>query len=178
VADDVDDVLTAAVERLDAALVVVTVAVDGERDGSLVGFHSQASIDPPRYVVWLSVANRTTRLAAGAEHLGVHVLSATDHALAALFGGTTDDDPGPAGGKLEQVAWTEGPGGVPLLDAVPVRFVGRVLEWLRPAGADHHGAVLEPVAGRGADDDDRHDPSVAAAFRLHQAHDITPGHPA
>ena len=168
------DALSSPVQRLDAALVVVTVAVDEERDGALVGFHSQSSIDPPRYVVWLSVANRTTRLAAGAEHLGVHVLAATDHDLAELFGGTTDDDPGPAGGKLDQVPWTEGPGGVPLLDAVPIRFVGRVLEWLRPAGGDHHGAVLEPVAGG----DDAHRPSVDAPFRLHQTHDISPGHPA
>jgi flavin reductase (DIM6/NTAB) family NADH-FMN oxidoreductase RutF len=170
---DAADELSTVVERLDPALVVVTVAVDGERDGSLVGFHSQSSIDPPRYVVWLSVANRTTRLAAGADHLGVHVLSATDHGLAELFGGTTDDDPGPA--KLDQVPWTEGPGGVPLLDAVPVRFVGRILEWLRPAGGDHHGAVLEPVAGGF---DEVHRSSVDAPFRLHQTHDIEPGHPA
>jgi flavin reductase (DIM6/NTAB) family NADH-FMN oxidoreductase RutF len=174
VADAADELSTVA-QRLDAALVIVTVSIDGERDGALVGFHSQSSIEPPRYVVWLSVANRTTRLAAGAEHLGVHVLAATDHALAELFGGTTDDDAAPHDGKLDRVPWTEGPGGVPMLDEVPVRFVGRVLEWLRPAGGDHHGAVLEPLGG--ALDADR-PTSVEAPFRLHQTHDITPGHPA
>jgi flavin reductase (DIM6/NTAB) family NADH-FMN oxidoreductase RutF len=174
VADDGDE-LKPAVVRLDAALVVVTVAVGDERDGCLVGFHSQTSIDPARYVVWLSVENHTAALAADAEHLGVHVLSATDHDLAELFGGTTDDDAGPGGGKLDQVPWTEGPGGVPLVDAVPLRFVGRILEWLRPAGGDHHGAVLEPVTG--ALDRDGHT-SVDAPFRLHQTHDISPGHPA
>ena len=45
---------TPIVAGLDAAMVVVTVAVGDERDGCLVGFHSQSSIDPRRYVVWLS----------------------------------------------------------------------------------------------------------------------------
>ena len=53
----------ALVAVLDAAVVVVTAADGDDRDGCLVGFHSQCSIDPPRYAVWLSRANRTFDLA-------------------------------------------------------------------------------------------------------------------
>ncbi|MFE2251449.1 flavin reductase, partial [Streptomyces lavendulae] len=36
-------------------VVAVAVAVGAERAGCLVGFASQCSIDPPRFIVWLSV---------------------------------------------------------------------------------------------------------------------------
>ena len=49
------------VGRLDYPMFVVTTvaADDGERSGCLVGFATQCSIHPPRWVVWLSLANHT-----------------------------------------------------------------------------------------------------------------------
>jgi flavin reductase (DIM6/NTAB) family NADH-FMN oxidoreductase RutF len=165
----------ALVGRLDPAMVVVTVAGDGpggEVDGCLVGFHSQSSIDPRRYLVWLSVENRTYRLAAelGTTHLAVHLLSASDHDLAEHFGGRTGDDP--EVDKLAELPWTAGPGGAPLIDALPERMVGRILERLHPPGNDHVGFLLEPVQA-----------SVTATaaeppLRLGRTVDIEPGHPA
>jgi flavin reductase (DIM6/NTAB) family NADH-FMN oxidoreductase RutF len=160
------------VARLDTGMVVVTVAVGDERDGCLVGFHSQASIHPRRYVLWLSVENRTYRLAAdpGATHLGVHVLSASDLDLARRFGGATEDDAGVD--KLAGIPWTAGPGGVPLLDAAPERFAGRILSRQPVADGDHVPFLLEPVEAASAGG------AAEPPLRLHQATDIDPGHPA
>jgi flavin reductase (DIM6/NTAB) family NADH-FMN oxidoreductase RutF len=150
---------------MDPAMVVVTVAVDDERDGCLVGFHSQCSIDPPRYAVWLSRANRTFELAARASHLCVHLLGAEDHDLAALFGGETGDEVD----KLAGCDWHPGPGGVPLLARCPSWFVGRIVD--RPDdGGDHVAHVLEPIEAGAA--------LSSAPLRLGAVTGIDPGHEA
>jgi flavin reductase (DIM6/NTAB) family NADH-FMN oxidoreductase RutF len=160
----VDD-FTQAVAAMDGAMAVVTVADAEERDGCLVGFHSQASIDPPRYAVWLSTSNRTFRIARGADHLGVHVLGRHQHSLAELFGGETGDEVD----KLAQVEWQPGPGGAPELDECPVRFVGRIIERHETDG-DHVCFVLEPVRAGSA--------SPWPPLRLSDADDIEAGHSA
>lgn len=153
------------VAALDSAVVVVTVATDEGRDGCLVGFHSQASIDPLRYAVWLSTANRTARLARGAQRLAVHLLVEGQHDLAELFGGATGDDVD----KLVHTAWEAGPGGVPLLVACPNRFVGTIVD-RHDAGGDHVCLVLGPTeASCGA---------PGRPLRLGAVTDIEPGHPA
>ncbi len=154
-----------AVSLLDAALVIVTVAAGGERDGCLVGFHCQASIHPRHYAVWLSVVNRTCRLARSADHLGVHVVAADQRHLAEHFGGSTGDEVD----KLAQVSWTEGPGGVPLLDDCPVWFVGRVVQRI-DVGGDHLAVLLDPV------DAARPTSERPTPLRLGDAVDIEPGH--
>lgn len=76
---------------LEYSMFVVT-ACDGERRaGCLVGFTTQCSIDPPRYLVCLSKANNTVAVALGAEVLMVHVLGADQLGLARLFGELTGD---------------------------------------------------------------------------------------
>jgi len=159
----------AVVARLDPAMVVVTAAAGTERDGCLVGFHAQAGIEPCRYVVWLSVVNRTYRIAGNATHLAVHALGAEDHPLAARFGGTTGDDVD----KLADLSWTAGAGGAPLLADLPVRFTGRIVSRLDVPGGDHVGFVLEPVAGEEPAGRGGGEP-----FRLRAARDIQAGHPA
>jgi flavin reductase (DIM6/NTAB) family NADH-FMN oxidoreductase RutF len=55
--------------------------------------------------------------------------------------------------KFERCEWHRGPEGVPLLDEVPNRFVGRVLEQLNLG--DHAGFLLDPIdveRGDGVDD--------------------------
>lgn len=153
------------VAAMDPAMIVVTVAVGDERDGCLVGFHSQCSIDPPRYVVWLSVANRTHELAQRATHLGVHVLGTDDHALAERFGGQTGDEVD----KLDGLSWSPGGASVPLLAACPNRFVGRIVE-RHEADGDHMAYVLEPI--------DVAIPEPPVPLRLGDATDISPGHDA
>ena len=148
-------------------MIVVTVAVDGDRDGCLVGFHSQASIHPPRYAVWLSKANRTTTIARHASHLGVHLLAADQLDLAALFGGETGDEVD----KLARVAWEEGPRGVPLLADCPHRFVGRVVESGEGIG-DHGLWVLDPTDATAGTT------PPPPPLRLSATTDIEPGHPA
>lgn len=160
-----DRAFDSLVAAMGSAMVVVTVAVDDERDGCLVGFHSQASIHPPRYAVWLSMANRTCSLARRAEHLAVHVLGAGQHDLAELFGGETGDEVD----KLARTTWEAGPGGVPLLVVCPTRFVGRIVE-RHDAGGDHICVILEPTDAAAADE--------LRPLRLADAIDIDPGHPA
>lgn len=159
------DGLPALVAAMDSAVVVVTVAVGDERDGCLVGFHSQCSIDPPRYAVWLSVANRTEELAQRATFLAVHLLAADQHGLAALFGGETGDDVD----KLAHCPWEPGPGGVPLLVDCPGRFVGRIVESGRGQG-DHAMYLLDVAAAADGVPD--------ALLRLSAVDDIDPGHDA
>ncbi len=153
------------VAAMDSAMVVVTVAVDDERDGCLVGFHSQVSIEPRRYMVWLSTANHTTALAQRAEHLGVHLLGSHQHDLAELFGGESADDVD----KLVHTTWEAGPEGIPLLVACPVRFAGRITA-RHDIDGDHLGMVLEPV--------DAASETAWTPLRLGDAIDIDPGHPA
>jgi flavin reductase (DIM6/NTAB) family NADH-FMN oxidoreductase RutF len=139
---DVDHQFDELVGDLDPALVVVTTAAGDERDGCLVGFHSQCGIAPRRYAVWLSKPNRTTRLAGAAdcEWFAVHLVGADRHDLAEWFGTQSGDRVDPFAGWT----WTPGPGGVPLLDACPDRFVGRRVS-LSEVDADHLCLVLDPI---------------------------------
>jgi flavin reductase (DIM6/NTAB) family NADH-FMN oxidoreductase RutF len=132
-----DELMSALGER---ALIVT--ARHGETTaGCLIGFATQTSIEPRRFLVCLSDRNHTYRVAArGAEHLGVHLVPPGRMDLAELFGGETGDETD----KLARCAWHEGPGGVPLLDGCPDRFAGRVVD-RHPLG-DHVGFLLEPVA--------------------------------
>ena len=149
---------------LDYPMFIVTAAAGDERGGCLVGFATQASIDPPRFLVGLSNKNRTYRIAQRADTLGVHFVGGHQVDLAELFGGQTGDEVD----KLAQVQWRPGPGGAPMLEACPNRFAGRVLE--RVDFGDHVGFLLEPVhAEAGVDQDE---------FTFHRARRIEPGHEA
>jgi flavin reductase (DIM6/NTAB) family NADH-FMN oxidoreductase RutF len=150
---------------LDYPMYVVTAAADSERAGCLVGFGTQTSIHPARFLVCISVENRTYEVACRATVLAVHLLSdePSERRLAELFGGETGDDTD----KFARSRWHDGPGGAPLLDDVPNRFAGRILE--RLALGDHVGFLLEPVeadVGSGLDE---------LGFQATKG--IEPGHP-
>jgi flavin reductase (DIM6/NTAB) family NADH-FMN oxidoreductase RutF len=153
----------ALMARLDPAMVVLTTAAGDQRAGSLVGFHAQCAIAPPRYAVWMSRANDTYRVGALAEHFAVHLLHEGHRGLAELFGGTSGDDID----KFARCRWTPGPGGVPLLEDCPDRFVGRRVG-LVDVDTDHVCVVLEPVSAEVGADHPR--------LRLHHVEDIEPGH--
>jgi flavin reductase (DIM6/NTAB) family NADH-FMN oxidoreductase RutF len=144
---------------------IVTTCVDGERTGCLVGFATQTSIRPPRFLVCLSHKNHTYRLARRAQLLAVHVVPLQATGLAELFGSETGDEID----KFERCDWRPGPDGVPILEDCPNWFVGRIVADF-DAG-DHHAFLLEPVeAHRGTDAEEE--------LTFHRARWIEPGHPA
>jgi flavin reductase (DIM6/NTAB) family NADH-FMN oxidoreductase RutF len=150
-------------ESVNAALVVVTAAHNGERSGCLVGFHSQCSIDPVRYAVWISRLNHTYPIATRSDHLGLHFLDESDHDLASTFGGMSGDDVD----KFAGVEWSVGDFDVPILTNCKTVVIATRVTCLDDGG-DHVGIVCEPVA------------SAVERFRplrLLDVQDITPGHP-
>jgi flavin reductase (DIM6/NTAB) family NADH-FMN oxidoreductase RutF len=150
---------------LDYPMFIVTLRSHaGERAGCLIGFASQCSIDPPRFLICLSKQNRTYGLARGADRLAVHFVPAEAEALADLFGGETGDEVD----KFARCAWHEGLGGLPILDECHNWFAGAVRE--RVDLGDHVGFVLEPVEAHPAGDDEE--------FTFHRAKRIEPGHEA
>lgn len=162
-----------AMDALDPPLIVVTAADGRDRDGCVVGFHSQCSLEPLRYALWLSRANRTYRVALRSEYLGVHFLGAGDHDLGEWFGGHTGDEEDPFAGVEVQV----GPGGVPLVRDVPGRFVGRRVAVYDDDECDHVCFVVEPcadhVSGSGMKDQGIEDDQL----RVSGLSDVEPGHP-
>lgn len=135
------------VAKLDYPMYIVTANAAGERAGCLVGFGTQTSIRPPRFLACISRKNHTYPVAAEASALGVHFLSdePRQREIAELFGGETGDETD----KFSRCEWHDGPGGVPFLDAVPDRFAGRVLE--RIDLGDHAGFLLEPIEAETGD---------------------------
>jgi flavin reductase (DIM6/NTAB) family NADH-FMN oxidoreductase RutF len=148
--------------QLDYSLFIVTAAADGERGGCLVGFASQVSINPPRFVICLSVKNRTFVVAQRASVLVVHFVPEQAEELALLFGGQTGDETD----KFSQCEWREGPNGTPVLASLQDWFAGRILE--RLDFGDHCGLLLEPMDG------EAHHSGSPLTFR--RAKWIEPGH--
>src|SRR3954468_8154271 len=93
--------------RLNYPMIVVTTSDGEERAGCLVGFHTQCSIDPSRYAVWVSKVNHTARVALRAETFALHFLDDTDRGrdLAKVFGTLTDDTVD----KFARCDWHAGP---------------------------------------------------------------------
>jgi flavin reductase (DIM6/NTAB) family NADH-FMN oxidoreductase RutF len=162
------DAFDALMASLDSPLIVVTTRADseapeGERGGCLVGFHSQSSVGPQRFSVWLSKANHTYRVALRSTHLGVHFLTEDDFQLAEHFGTQTGDDLD----KFAQLETEDGPGGVPMLLVCPNRIAVRRTSLL-DEGGDHVCISTEPVAAFGG--------APFVPLRLSDAHQLVPGH--
>jgi flavin reductase (DIM6/NTAB) family NADH-FMN oxidoreductase RutF len=148
---------------LDYPMLLVTTVADGERSGCLVGFSTQCSIDPPRFIACLSDKNRTQRVASRADALAVHFLPAGATGLAELFGTETGDEID----KFSRCAWHPGPLGLPIIDACGRWFVGRILE--RRTLGDHVAFVLDPVAA--CDDGDGDQLTFSDVKHLEPGHD-------
>lgn len=138
---DAEDALAELLGDLDRTMWILTVAADGERSGCLMGFATQASLDPPRFLACVSRDNHTFGVAERAGYVAVHACpDEPELTLARLFGEETGDEID----KFARCEWHDGPEGQPVLDDAPAWFVGRVLE--RFALGDHVGLLLEPVA--------------------------------
>jgi flavin reductase (DIM6/NTAB) family NADH-FMN oxidoreductase RutF len=160
---DAVDTFTSLMGELDYPMfIVTTTSSDGERAGCMVGFATQISIRPPRFLVGLSDKNRTYRVAQRADHLAVHFIPADGQDLAELFGSETGDEVD----KFAHCAWHEGPARLPILDDLPNWFAGRILA--RVDGGDHEAMILEPIAAeREAEEEE---------LTFHRAKWIEPGH--
>ena len=157
-----DEVVHELVRDLDYPMFIVTATNGTERAGCLVGFATQCSIHPPRFLVCLSDKNRTHRVATGADVLVVHLVPEEADALARLFGEQTGDEVD----KFARCAWHDGPGGTPVLDECGNWFAGRILE--RVDAGDHRAFLLDPFEAHS--DEDEH------PFTFHRAKRFDPGH--
>jgi flavin reductase (DIM6/NTAB) family NADH-FMN oxidoreductase RutF len=150
------------IDELDYPMFIVTVAASGDRAGCLVGFATQCSIGPPRFLVCISDKNRTYRTAHDAEVMVVHLVpdDATD--LAELFGAETGDEVD----KFERCRWRPGPADTPILEDCGNWFAGRILD--RMEAGDHRAFLLEPFEAAS-------DPREGS-FAFHRAKRMEPGH--
>lgn len=135
-----------AFEKLVAVLnypmyVVTTSAAGGVAAGCLVGFASQTSIHPPRFMVGLSRKNHTFRVAADATHLAVHVFDHDHLDVVELFGSQTGDSIN----KFDRCSWHPGPARLPILDDAAAWFAGEIVA--RFSLGDHVGHLLAPMDG-------------------------------
>lgn len=130
------------VALLNYPMFVVTTRADDVPAGCLVGFASQTSIHPPRFLVGLSKRNHTFRVAGTATHLAVHVFEHEHLDVVELFGSQTGDEVD----KFERCSWHDGPQRMPILDDAAAWFVGKILD--RFTLGDHVGHLLEPVDGK------------------------------
>jgi flavin reductase (DIM6/NTAB) family NADH-FMN oxidoreductase RutF len=153
------------VALLDYPMFVVTTRTDDEQAGCLVGFASQVSIRPPRFLAGLSKLNHTYRVAIGASHLAVHLIKRQHCELARLFGSETGDRID----KFARCTWHSGPHGLPILDDAAGWFAGAVLG--RFDLGDHVGFLLEPVAGNAPDE-------FGQLVTYSDVRDLEPGHQA
>jgi flavin reductase (DIM6/NTAB) family NADH-FMN oxidoreductase RutF len=151
------------VGELDYPMFIVTAARGGDRDGCLVAFATQCSINPARFLVCISDKNRTFRIAEETDTLVVHVVPEDAGELVEIFGGETGDEVD----KLSEVEWREGPDGAPVLARCPNWFAGCVLD--RVKLGDHVGYLLEPVAGE-------HGVDGMVAFPFSRAKHVQAGH--
>ncbi len=150
---------------LDYPMFVVTTRAGDELAGCLVGFASQVSIAPSRFLVGLSNKNYTFRVALRATHLAVHLLPRERADVARLFGSETGDRVN----KFDRCAWHPGPAELPILSDAVGWFAGSILN--RFDVGDHVGFLLEPIAG--------HSPEqLGELVSLADVRDVDPGHDA
>lgn len=153
------------VALLDGPMFVVTTSVGGLRAGCLVGFATQVSIEPPRFLVALSKRNRTFRIATQCSFLAVHVFDERSMDVVELFGGQTGDRID----KFSRCSWHRGAHDMPILDEAAGWFLGRIIERLDLG--DHVGHLLEPIDGVAP-----HAPDPLVS--LFDVRDMEPGHQA
>ncbi len=142
---------------------VVTACAGDRRGGCLVGFATEVSISPARFLACISRLNATFPVANSADRLAVHAVTETQRDLAELFGGETGDDVD----KFSLCEWTAAADGTPILTACPTWFLGRIVE--RIDLGDHVGFVLHPESW--------HDGGAITQLTVRELDEIVPGHP-
>jgi len=160
-----DDPFGTLMASVDPPLIVITTAAEDERAGCLVGFHSQSSIDPQHYCVWLSKANHTYRVGLRAKHFAVHFLTTEDLEIAERFGTVSGEDTD----KFEGLDFDLDEHGVPLLRACPNRMALEQLALLDD-GSDHVCLTATVTSA--------HTDGSFVPLRVSNADHLDPGHDA
>ncbi|HEX3336283.1 MAG TPA: flavin reductase family protein [Jatrophihabitans sp.] len=153
------------VSEFDYPMFVVTTRGGATMAGCLVGFATQVSIRPRRFLVGLSDKNHTFRIASLGERLTVHVLERTEIDLARLFGERTGDDVD----KFAHCDWEAGPGEVAVLRRAAGWFSGPILDRIRLG--DHVAHLIAPDSG------ENRRPG-ASLLSFDDVQDFEPGHEA
>ncbi len=162
---DTEQLPEALTSRVEQSLFVVTASEPGgDPTGCLVGFTTQCSIDPPRFIVCISKVNHTYDAAHRAEGIGLHLLGEDQIDLASLFGEQTGDRID----KFERCRWRRGLTGAPILEDCAAWMEGSVLA--RYDVGDHEAAVLCPVDGGGG--------AHERPLTYQRLPSLDPGHPA
>jgi flavin reductase (DIM6/NTAB) family NADH-FMN oxidoreductase RutF len=143
---------------------VVTAAADGEMSGCLVGFVTQSSIAPVRFIICVSRANHTHGIARRSGGLGLHLLGSDQRELASLFGETTGD----VVDKFADVSWSTGITGAPRLTECAAWIEGSIIGSF---DAGDHEALLVNVVDGGPG-------SHRGRLMLEDVSDFESGHPA
>jgi flavin reductase (DIM6/NTAB) family NADH-FMN oxidoreductase RutF len=157
--------MAAFTDRVDYPLLVITTASPtGELSGCLVGFATQCSIVPPRFLVCVSKVNHTFFASERSDGVALHLLGSEQSALASLFGEETGDSVA----KFDRCAWSPGATGVPVLDDCAAWLECRVLD--RFDVGDHRALLVRPLAGGAGD--------RAGVLTYRTAPDLEAGHPA
>ncbi len=150
------------VSGVDYPMFIITAAARGERAGCLVGFVTQASINPPRLIVLVSKANYTYRVARDTDTMVVHFLHEGNHDLATLFGEQTGDNMD----KFSVCDWREGPQRTPVLTGTRGWVAGKIRA--RHDVGDHMAHLLDVISA----ESDVSGPQLA----FQAVADMQPGH--
>ncbi len=147
-----------------ALQVVTTVSSDGEPSGCLVGFATQCSIDPPRFLVCISKINRTYFVSEHADAVALHLIGRDQIPLATLFAEASGDDVD----KFSLCRWHPGTTGAPVLADCVAWLEGMVVG--RWSVGDHQALLVRPVTGGAGVGRD--------VLTMQHSPDFRPGHPA
>lgn len=158
-----DDAFGTLMASADPPLIVVTTAAEDEQAGCLVGFHTQSSITPEHYCVWLSKANHTYRVGLRATQFAVHFLTEADLSIAERFGTVSGEDTDKFAGLDVDLDEND----VPLLRACPNRLSLERIALLDDGGDHVCLAMRVRSAGTGGS---------FVPLRLSSATHLDPGH--
>jgi flavin reductase (DIM6/NTAB) family NADH-FMN oxidoreductase RutF len=160
----VDRAMDAYTGRVEYSLqVVTTTSPEGEPSGCVVGFATQCSIVPPRFLVCISKVNHTYFASEHAESVALHLIGQDQVALASLFAETSGDTVD----KFSRCAWHPGVTGSPVLDECVAWLEASIIR--RWSVGDHQALLVRPVAGGPGTPGDVLTVRTAPEFR--------PGHP-
>jgi flavin reductase (DIM6/NTAB) family NADH-FMN oxidoreductase RutF len=144
VSDSIDpDLFRAVLGRFASGITVITVRDREGRDhGMTVSAFSSLSLDPPLVLVCVGHDASMAQALAGASHVGVNILAHGQEALSRRFAGKYDD-------RFEEIGYTHGPSGVPILDDVLAWIDGKIVA--RHDAGDHVIVVLAVEHGEARD---------------------------
>lgn len=160
----VDLAMKAYTRRVDYALHVVTSSsAAGEPSGCVVGFVTQCSIVPPRFLVCISKINHTYFTTERSNALVLHLVGRDQLDLVSLFAEETGD----AVNKFRRCLWHTGVTGSPVLSGCAAWLECVVVD--RWGVGDHQALLVRPVAGGSGEFPD--------VVTVQSSPDLQPGHP-